>query len=125
MGKCPECGGSLVGRSDRKFCCDDCRNSYHNRKYRVENEELKKVNKILKTNYLILKDFLATGTLTESGRIRCKIASLLSRGFNFKYFTCIDHEKREKPKYFCYDIPYSICKKNYVIIYHINNNGNN
>ncbi len=125
MEKCPECGGSLVGRSDRKFCCDDCRNSYHNRKYRIENGELKRVNKILKTNYLILKDLTTAKRLTESGRIRCRITTLLSRGFNFKCFTSMDFDKRKNPKYSCYDISYSICKNDYIIIYQINNNRNN
>ena len=26
--KCPECGDKIVGRIDKKFCSDACRNSY-------------------------------------------------------------------------------------------------
>ncbi len=125
MNKCPECGGSLVGRSDRKFCCDDCRNSYHNKKNRIENGELRRVNRILKSNYIILKELSTKRSITKSGRIRCNIATLLSRGFNFKYFTCIELDNGKNPKYLCYNIQYTICKNDCVIIYQIIDNGNN
>ncbi|MBC7863150.1 MAG: DUF2116 family Zn-ribbon domain-containing protein, partial [Bacteroidia bacterium] len=29
--KCPECGESYLGRVDKKFCSDQCRNTYNNR----------------------------------------------------------------------------------------------
>ena len=28
---CPECGTKIVGRIDKKFCSDACRNSYNNK----------------------------------------------------------------------------------------------
>ena len=28
---CSECGDNIVGRIDKKFCCDACRNSFNNR----------------------------------------------------------------------------------------------
>jgi len=28
---CPECGEKIIGRADKKFCSDQCRNSYNNR----------------------------------------------------------------------------------------------
>lgn len=31
---CPVCGEKIVGRSDKKFCCDECRAYYHNLRYR-------------------------------------------------------------------------------------------
>ena len=27
---CPECGDKIIGRADKKFCCDACRNSHNN-----------------------------------------------------------------------------------------------
>ena len=29
--QCPECGEKIVGRTDKKFCSDGCRNTYNNR----------------------------------------------------------------------------------------------
>ena len=28
--KCLQCGATIQGRADKKFCCDDCRTDYHN-----------------------------------------------------------------------------------------------
>ena len=28
--KCPECGDKIVGRVDKKFCSDACRNAFNN-----------------------------------------------------------------------------------------------
>ncbi len=33
---CKECGKILHGRSDKRFCNDDCRSSYHNKKRRTK-----------------------------------------------------------------------------------------
>lgn len=27
---CPECGDKIIGRADKKFCSDACRNAYNN-----------------------------------------------------------------------------------------------
>ena len=29
--QCPECGGNIIGREDKKFCSDYCRNAYNNK----------------------------------------------------------------------------------------------
>ena len=29
--QCLECGNELMGRIDKKFCSDGCRNAYHNK----------------------------------------------------------------------------------------------
>ena len=29
--QCPECEDPIIGRTDKKFCSDGCRNSYNNR----------------------------------------------------------------------------------------------
>jgi predicted nucleic acid-binding Zn ribbon protein len=32
--RCPVCGKTIIGRSDKIFCCDDCRIYYNNGKMR-------------------------------------------------------------------------------------------
>lgn len=34
MKRCPVCSKEFNGRSDKKFCCDECRTYYHNTKKR-------------------------------------------------------------------------------------------
>jgi len=47
---CLECGEPLIGRSDKKFCDDQCRNAYNNKLnrdhinlYRNINNKLRKI----------------------------------------------------------------------------------
>ena len=37
---CPVCGGEIHGRTDKKFCSDDCRIYYNNIRYRNKNKSL-------------------------------------------------------------------------------------
>ena len=38
---CPVCGDKVIGRSDKKFCCDGCRSYANNLKYRERKNMLK------------------------------------------------------------------------------------
>ena len=51
---CLECEKSLIGRIDKKFCNDMCRNSYNNNLNKAANEYVRKVNVILRKNRRIL-----------------------------------------------------------------------
>ena len=53
--KCSECETELMGRIDKKFCNDQCRNIYNNRENRDSNEYVRKVNTILRKNRRILE----------------------------------------------------------------------
>ncbi|MDD2425848.1 MAG: hypothetical protein PHP30_04365 [Bacteroidales bacterium] len=127
MRKCPECGGSVVGRCDRKFCCDDCRNSYHNRRNRTENNELKRINRILKNNYCIIREISSpsvSDSTSQPGDKNCYICSrdyLLSQGFNFYYHTSLDEINPGELRFHCYDIAYRIEENGTTYIYRPNN----
>ena len=97
---CPECGEPIVGRADKKFCSDMCRNAWNNRQKRMENNYMRKVNGILRKNYRILAELLP-------GEKRTVHKDMLTRqGFNFDYHTNIYTTKNGKVYYFCYEIGY-------------------
>lgn len=78
---CLECGVTIYGRSDKKFCSDNCRNMYNYRKNRTEINLVRQINQTLKRNRNILRD------LNPKGKGKVHRYDLLQRGFNFNYFT--------------------------------------
>lgn len=94
---CPECGDKIIGRSDKKFCSDHCRNSFNNRKNKDTSKLLRDVNSILLKNHRILKDLFAEG-IEKIHRDK-----LLLKGFNFDFVTSICTTAEDKKYYYCYD----------------------
>jgi len=108
--KCLECDEKIIGRTDKKFCSDICRNSYNNKINSVTNNYVRVVNTMLKRNRKILEELVpATSTKTTKEK-------LLQRGFNFHYFTNI-HKGRKGSYYFCYDYGYhALGKDQYILV---------
>lgn len=83
--RCLQCGGEipLTGRPDRKFCCRDCKNQYHNRQRRYPpREELEgAVLHILKTNHAILDRLRRMGVRTID------LATLSQLGYDARFVT--------------------------------------
>ncbi len=98
---CLECGTQLIGRVDKKFCNDQCRNNHHNKENREDSLHLRSVNSILKRNRNILKE------LNPIGKSKVKKQELVSAGFNFKYFTNIYKTKDNRVYYFVYEHGYT------------------
>lgn len=40
--RCPVCGAKVVGRSDKKYCCDECRVEAGNKRIRLKRVEKQK-----------------------------------------------------------------------------------
>ncbi len=97
---CLECGAKLIGRIDKKFCSDQCRNTYNNRLNKDETAYMKNVNRILRKNRRILKE------LNPNGKAKVKKQTLLAKGFVFKHFTHVFKNKEGKVYYFCYEYGY-------------------
>lgn len=97
---CLECGTRLIGRVDKKYCNDQCRNNYHNKEYREDAVIVRSVNSILRKNRNILKE------LNPTGKGKTKKQDLIQRGFNFKYFTNIYITKDKRTYYFVYEHGY-------------------
>ncbi len=78
---CEECKTLIIGRSDKKFCDDACRNNYNNRTKGGDSVVIRSVNQVLKRNRRILKQFL------ERGMNKPQRMHLLQSGFSFEHFT--------------------------------------
>jgi len=97
---CPECNEPIVGRIDKKFCSDQCRNSYNNRENRKMTNYIRNVNTKLQKNRRVLDDFVPDEKATVHKEM------LLKKGFDFNFFTNIYTTKTGKVYYFCYEMGY-------------------
>ena len=78
---CPECGDKIIGRSDKKFCSDACRNSYNNALNKDSKNLVRTINNRLRKNYRILE------ALNSKDKTKVKKETLSKHGFSFEYFT--------------------------------------
>lgn len=105
--KCPECGDPVYGRSDKKFCTDQCRNSYNNKHVGYSNNHVRQVNSTLRKNRQILKE------LNPTGKTRVHLSQLQKRGFDFTYHTNLYVTKSGNTYHFCYEQGYLKLENNY------------
>ena len=98
--KCPECGFEIIGRIDKRFCSDQCRNSYNNRLKQYSNNYIRNVNNILRKNRRILEK------LNPYGKSKVHRNKLFEKGFNFDYYTNTYKTKAGKVYYYCYEFGY-------------------
>ena len=94
---CIECGTLFNGRSDKKYCSDQCRSSHNNKQNADANNTVKNINNTLRKNRRILH------VLLESGKDKINKDKLAQKGFNFKYFTHSFTSKTGKHYTFWYD----------------------
>lgn len=97
---CLECGEKIIGRIDKKFCSDYCRNSFNNNLNKDSKNLLRNINNRLRKNYRILEE------LNPVDKTKSSKARLLSMGFSFEYFTNIYITRKGKIYYFVYDQGY-------------------
>ncbi len=108
--KCMECGEPLRGRADQKFCSDACRNAFNNQKLAGSTNFMRKINRTLKKNHLILK------SLNPNDKTTTFKSVLQKQGFNFNYFTHIYKTKTGRVYYFCYDQGFSALENNKFVL---------
>jgi hypothetical protein len=94
---CLECEEALMGRADKKFCSDQCRNHYNNRVNSDNNNFMRNLNNILRRNRRILVDLAPGGKATMSKY------KLQDEGYNFGYHTHIYTTRKGAVYYFCYE----------------------
>ncbi|GHA23368.1 hypothetical protein GCM10007103_00510 [Salinimicrobium marinum] len=97
---CIECGEKIVGRADKKFCSDYCRNAHNNNLNKDSKNLVRNVNNQLRKNYRILEE------LNPEGKTKISKSKLVSKGFNFENFTSIYTTKTGTVYYFVYDHGY-------------------
>jgi len=103
---CPVCHTEFDGRADKKFCCDQCRNTYNNLQKQEENNFTYKVNRVLKKNRQILFDLYSKSEKSDHERHSVPRERLIKDGFNFDYLTNMYRTKADKVYYYCYDYGY-------------------
>lgn len=96
---CLNCAEALQGRTDKKFCSDQCRASYNNRNRKPYEEAIARLNAQLRKNRTILKTLCPTGKATVRREV------LADMGFSFRHFTSL-YGKPSKLYFLCYDFAY-------------------
>ncbi|HLG04473.1 MAG TPA: hypothetical protein VI731_12815 [Bacteroidia bacterium] len=109
---CLDCEDALNGRADKKFCSDQCRNSYNNRINSDNNNFMRNVNNILRRNRRILADFTPNGKSTMP---RDKVSE---QGFQFQYYTHTYTTRKGTIYYFCYEYGYLFHGNDFMTIVH-------
>lgn len=110
MKNCLECGEKIVGREDKKFCSDGCRNAYNNKMNKDTNNIMRNINNKLRKNYRILTE------LNTDGKSKTTRTKLLSKGFDFDFFTNILKTKTGNTYYFLYDQGYMLLENDMYIL---------
>lgn len=98
--ECLECGEKIVGRIDKKFCSDGCRNAYNNNVNKDSKNLIRNTNNRLRKNYRILEG------LNPEQKTKTSRGKLIELGFDFNYFTSTYTTKAGTIYYFVYDQGY-------------------
>lgn len=101
---CAFCGAELYGRSDKKFCDDNCRNNYH---YKIKDKNIddltiKIINGKLLSNREVLK------SLCVGQRTIVKKKLLDDRCFDYELITCLYKTKIGTEYHVVYDYAYKL-----------------
>ena len=115
MPVCLECGSQIrYGRTDKRFCCEDCKSKHHNAQAKAARSFRTKVIAIIGRNYDILDALLREGTESVD------LMDLLAMGFVPGMVT--SYRKSGKHDVFaCYDIKYIMTGSRVYSIMKINN----
>lgn len=109
---CLDCGTKILGRADKKFCSDACRNNYNNRQNSDTTALMRNINNALRKNRRILQESITN----EDGKASVPTKKLSSQGFSFDYFTHILNTKTGNTYYFCYEYGYRKLEGEYYLV---------
>ena len=110
MKNCLECNEKIVGREDKKFCSDGCRNAYNNKINKDSTNYMRNINNKLRKNYRILSE------LNTEGKSKTTRTKLSSKGFDFEYFTTILNTKSGNTYFFVYDQGYMTLENDFYML---------
>ena len=103
MPVCLECGDKIkYGRSDKKFCCEDCKNRHNNKMAKFSRANRRKVMAMLSRNYAILEQ------LIKSGIKSVEVTDLISEGFVPDCVTGFHKNRFQSDEFSCFDIKYKM-----------------
>jgi len=109
---CVQCGTAIVGRADKRFCTNQCRAAYSNKRREADAGErfMREINNKLRHNRFVLQ------RASPEGKTTLRRDVLLQAGFDFKYFTHLYRTKQGNTYYFCYDYGYLLLDDDKVLI---------
>ncbi len=110
MKTCLECQDKIVGREDKKFCSDGCRNSYNNKINKDSTNFMRNVNNKLRKNYRILSE------LNVEGKSKTTKSKLDNKGFDFEFFTNILNTNNGNTYHFVYDHGYRFLENDFFML---------
>lgn len=101
--RCLQCGKEILyGRADRKFCCNDCKNQYHNRRrYPLREEMESSVLRRINLNHDILERLYKMGVNTIDH------VALAQLGFDARFVTSVCRVGRHDV-YAIFDLQYEM-----------------
>lgn len=98
---CLECGDRIIyGRSDKKFCCEECKSRHYNNLAKGSRAYRRKVMNRLSRNYQILEHLLKTGDKSA------ELADLIAIGFSPDSVTGFHKSRFRSDEFWCFDIKY-------------------
>ncbi|OQP52532.1 hypothetical protein A4H97_24705 [Niastella yeongjuensis] len=101
---CLACESPIVGRIDKKFCDDSCRNHYNNQMNdNYASAHVRNVNNILRRNRRILEELLAP---LKQKKVVIARQRLVEAGFHFGYITEHHQPNKKSHYYYCYEYGY-------------------
>jgi predicted nucleic acid-binding Zn ribbon protein len=101
--RCPQCQKPIAGRSDKKYCSNDCRSLANREKQRIAHQPSVIINQILWNNREALR------TLWMQRPTMVSRDTLLSNGYNFHFHTNLHITARGNVYYVCYDFGFQPC----------------
>ena len=108
--ECLECGEKIVGRADKKFCDDACRNSFNNKQNSDSTNLMRNINNKLRKNFRILS------SINKDGKTKTTKTKLTSKGFDFDYLTQIVVYKNGAEYRFVYNQGYKFLEEDWVLL---------
>ena len=100
--QCLSCGGDVSGRMGKKFCSDQCRAQFHNKKKNKDEKWIKGLNSLLRKNRTILKKLNPVGLSTV------RQEALKKQGFDYRFYTHQFKTAKGDTYYFCYEWGYQM-----------------
>lgn len=111
MNVCLECGEKIIGRSDKKFCNDGCRNAYNNKNNKDVSNLMRNINNKLRRNFRILSE-----QKFVDGKAKTTRQNLSIVGFDFNYFTHFKVYKNGAEYRFVYDVGYKFLEDDWILV---------
>jgi predicted nucleic acid-binding Zn ribbon protein len=109
--RCIQCGKENQGRSDKRFCSQDCKNAWHADRRQELQAIMGKVNAALRRNWVLLVRVLDGGYRKQVRRVE-----LEALGFRWNYMTELFVSEGGRTFYLVYDCAWAELSDGEVLI---------